>query len=169
VSEQLSLDDVTPDPSPLAAVPLLDLLDWVADPAVADEVRRRLAVADTVCPCCARPLGDFDAPGTTGRNHPDTSRAAGEVKRGSERARVLLAVHWSADGRTADEIAQATYGNPNQVGARLRELHLGGYVTYLLGDDGRPVTRPTRSGREGRVHVLTPTGRAKAWTLDRAG
>jgi len=99
VSEQLSLDDVTPDPSPLAAVPLLDLLDWVADPAVADEVRRRLAVADTVCPCCARPLGDFDAPGTTGRNHPDTSRAAGEVKRGSERARVLLAVHWSADRR----------------------------------------------------------------------
>ena len=62
MSEQLSLDDVTPDPSPLAAVPLLDLLDWVADPAVADEVRRRLAVADTVCPCCARPLGDFDAP-----------------------------------------------------------------------------------------------------------
>ena len=67
------------------------------------------------------------------------------MKRGSERARVLLAVHWSANGRTADEIAEVTYGNLNQVGAAA-ELHLGGYVTYLLGDDGRPVTRPTRSG-----------------------
>lgn len=152
MSEQLSLDDITPDPSPLAAVPLLDLLDRVAEPVVADEVRRRLAVADTVCPCCARPLGDFDAPGTTGRNHPDTSRAAGEVKRGSERARVLLAVHWSANGRTADEIAEVTYGNPNQVGRGCGNCtSVGTSPTCSATTVGRSLVRPGRVARGGSM------------------
>lgn len=150
MNDQLSLDDITPDPSPLAAVPLLDLLDRVAEPVVADEVRRRLTVADTVCPCCARPLGDFNAPGTTGRNHPDTSRAAGEVKRGSERARVLLAVHWSANGRTADEIAEVTYGNPNQVGRGCANCtSVGTPPTCSATTVGPSPVRPGRVAKDG--------------------
>ncbi len=63
---------------------------------------------------------------------------------------------------TADAVAAHLHRSPNQIATRLKELRDGGYVTYVVDDDGRRVRMPTRTGRGAYLQRLTDAGRAWA-------
>lgn len=106
-------------------------------------------------------------PGVVGADHPATSvRAAASVAAGSQALLLLRLVAGHPEGLTCDEAqpsmsaGRAVPMSPNQVGARmllLRERHLVDACTT----GGKPVTRPTRTGRDAVVHVVTDAGRAE--------
>ena len=110
-----------------------------------------------------------DPAGSVGRAHPATSRRAStSLKHGSERHRVLMLLGITA-GMTARAIARELDSPPNQIAARLGELHRMGYAE-LATVDGVPVEADTTPGNRGRVHVITAAGRvelARLAELDR--
>lgn len=118
------------------------------------------------CPVCGREMGDLDAPGTTASRPQATSRAAGEIRRGSDRAEVLLFM-LAVGHATADAVAAGLKKSPNEVAARLLELRNGGYVQYVK-QDGKKVRRRTRSGRSAYVQALSVQGLRKARELREA-
>jgi len=81
----------------------------------------------------------------------DTSAiAAGSVREGSRAIRHRVRAYIGSTGATCDEVEQALKLSHQTCGPRIRELvQLG-----LVKDSGR--RRPTRSGREAIVWILTP-------------
>lgn len=74
-----------------------------------------------------------------------------------------IAIKPGADGLTAAAIADHLSMSRNQVATRLGECHDAGWVEYVTDSDGKIVTAPTGpddNGDRGRVHRLTPLGRA---------
>ena len=116
----------------------------------------------------------FDAPAaateatspTRGRfrkTGPTTSRNAAEQvapRTGTHRARILVDLLDAVDGRTAEESWKRTGGRfPHVAGTRLGELQACDLV-YMTAR-----TRPTDSGADAHVWVLTDAGRAAALHL----
>ena len=79
---------------------------------------------------------------------------------GTLRHKVLLAIADSgAHGLTDDEIGARTELGGNTVRPGRGELAIGGWITRLENHGGR-ITRPTLSGNQADVWVLSPAGRA---------
>lgn len=92
-----------------------------------------------------------------------TSRqAAGVVNAGSQKGRALAAVAAAgAHGLTAFEVASKLQMSPNQVAARLGELHKDGFLRFKA-LDGVLFERVTTPGCSGRVHFVTAAGAIEA-------
>ena len=97
-------------------------------------------------------------PGAVGRNNPETARAAARSvapRTGTQRWRTLQWLELAGDrGLTAFEAAaRLHHPRPHVIGTRLIELREDGYVVR----NGQ--TRPTDTGHQAEVYVITATGR----------
>lgn len=61
-----------------------------------------------------------------------------------------------------DELEELLGVTHQALSSARREMVLQGYVKELLDDSGKPVRRPTRSGKPARVRVLTDVARRRA-------
>jgi len=97
--------------------------------------------------------------GKVGAGHPETSRRAATARPGldTQRYRVLEVLAARGPG-TAKEVASVLGIAPNQIATRLLELREGGYVAYLLDDQGTIVERPTGPRDSGLVQAITALG-----------
>lgn len=110
-----------------------------------------------VCPTCSRPLGDMNAPGMVGRDHPETSKASAVPSRGSQRWKILELL--CASGRaTAFELSEEIDMSRNQIATRLLELRRGGYVSKVS-HDGVLFVRQTTGNHTAVVQEITEAGR----------
>lgn len=96
-------------------------------------------------------------PGMVGRHHPQTAvdaAAAVAPRTGTQRWRTLAAVAAFTDGLTAFEAAdQLRHNRPHVIGTRLIELRQAGLV------ERSGATRPTDTGNQAEVYVITDLGR----------
>lgn len=96
-------------------------------------------------------------PGAVGRNNPQTAiDAARSVapRTGTQRWRTLHALADAADGLTAFEAADVLgHRRPHVIGTRLIELRESGLV------ERNGATRPTDTGHQAEVYVITDLGR----------
>jgi len=110
------------------------------------------------CTECGRPLGDLEAAGKVGTAHPHTSYKAAVAPRfATQRYRVLEVLRDFGQATTA-AIADEMRMSRNQTATRVGELREGGYVTFVLDEDGKVACLPTGPSADGRVLQLTPAG-----------
>lgn len=107
----------------------------------------------------AQKLGPFARESETSR----LAALAAYPRQGSQRRRIIEAFRTGRGmirGFTREELA-ASLGMPdNSVRPRVRELIEGGWIGQGV-KDGKPATRPTRTGQESEVLVLTKRAMAK--------
>ena len=118
------------------------------------------APPEPCCPTCGRELGDLDATGPVGAEHPETSRAVASLRFGSQRWRVLELLADHPEGLTADAVSSGVNLSPNQAATRLGELRAGGWVQYLSDDSGKRLERLTSRGNRALVQGVTVAGLA---------
>ena len=100
-----------------------------------------------------------------GRLHPAdpwTSKAAARAiapAAGTARYRVLDALASVDFGLTDYELAGRLNMLPTAAGTRRKELADAGAVELVIGLDGKPLRRPTDTGRGAKVYTLTAAGR----------
>jgi hypothetical protein len=98
-----------------------------------------------------------DRPGAVGHNNPATSVAAAlSVRTGTQRWRTLTALAAAGDqGLTAFEAAERLgHPRPHVIGTRIIELR----ELDLVAKNGE--TRPTDTGHQAEVYIITPLGRS---------
>lgn len=97
-------------------------------------------------------------PGLAGRNNPATATDAARSvtpRTGTQRWRTLEALNHAAAGLTAFEAAdELGHRRPHVIGTRLIELREDGLV------ERNGETRPTDTGHQAEVYVITDRGRA---------
>ena len=108
-------------------------------------------------------------PAPTHRDDPSTSHAAARaiaVAAGTIRARILIDLLHAVDGRTAEEAWKSTGAGRFPHVAATRLLELASLTPPLVCKTDR--TRPTASGCEAHVWVVTDAGRRVAVELERS-
>ena len=128
------------------------------------------------CPSCLsderRLLDALDAPlAWLRRDHTPEERAAALTVAhisGSPYRRMVLAAHYDhQDGLTDDDVARIV-GHPDmpppRAASRRGELARDGWLEKLYDDDGKRVTRPTRTGHPAQVWRLTNEARRLIYT-----